>query len=268
MTDTPKLPPHSPALTINLQHSETQNMANSHLYLQIGEQLNHTPASAVTAGQLLQLAGKGVAIATSPIAASALGSVVVSGIFSGPYVGNAGNVGDNLWWDANGTPYGGSADGALTNLGADGDYWVGTVTKAPSANDPTVEFAINVANPAQPAWIGRTYFKTAVDLTMVEATHGGGVVEVTADAKTVTLPTGVAGMELIVVNRVIDGGALVTVDIDGNEVIRGANLTIAATKTANNTKATAVQGDYLHLVCNVAATAWRVVAKRGIWVTS
>lgn len=243
-------------------------MANSHAYLHVGERLDHTPASALDAGEMIQLAGKGCAIATTGIAADALGSVAVSGVFNGPYVGNACNVGDNLWWDANGTPYGGSADGALTNLGADGDWWVGTVTAAPSANDATVQFALNVMNPTQPAWIGRTFFKTAVDLTMVEATHGGGVVEVTADAKTVTLPTGVGGMELIVVNRVVDGGALVTVDLDGNEVIRGANLTIAATKTANNTKATAVQGDYLHLICNVAATAWRVVSYRGIWVTS
>jgi len=243
-------------------------MANLHNFISAGERVDHTPASALTGGQLIQLDGKNAAIPSQPIAASALGSVAVSGLFSGPYVGNACNVGDNLWWDANGTPYGGSADGALTNLGADGDFWVGTVTKAPSANDATVEYALNVANPTQPAWIGRTFFKSAVDITFVEATHSGGVIEITADAKTVTLPIGVAGMEVIVVNRVVDAGALVTVDPNGNEIIRGANLTIAATKTALNTKATAIQGDFLHLVCNVAATAWRVVAKRGIWTTS
>lgn len=243
-------------------------MANLHRYISEGVRIDHTPTSDLTGGQLIQLAGKGAAIPSQPIAANALGSVAVGGVFNGPYVGNACNVGDNLWWDADGTPYGGAADGALTNLGADGDFWVGTVTTAPAANDASVEFALNVANPDQPAWIGRTFFKSAVDLNFVEATHSGGVIEITADAKTVTLPTGVAGMEVIVVNRVIDGGALVTVDLDGNEIIRGANLTIAATKTANNTKATAIQGDYLHLVCNVDATAWRVVAKRGIWESS
>ena len=103
---------------------------------------------------------------------------------------------------------------------------------------------------------------------MVEATHSGAVIEITGADKTVTLPTGVAGMEYIIVNRYVDGGSLLTVDLDGNEAIRGANLTIAATKTALNTKATSVQGDYLHLVCTVAGTAWRCVAKRGIWVTS
>jgi len=243
-------------------------MSNLFTYLSQGLALDHTPASALTGGQLIQLAGKSAAITTQPIAASVLGSVQVGGRWKGPFVGNACNVGDNLWWDANGTPYGGSTTGALTNLGADGDWWVGTVTKAVTVNDATVEFALNVANPTQPAWVGRSHIKTAVDLTMVEATHSGAVIEVTADAKTITLPTGVVGMEYIVVNRVVDAGALLTVDLDGNEVIRGANLTIAATKTANNTKVTAVQGDYLHLVCTVAATAWRCVAKRGTWVTS
>jgi hypothetical protein len=74
-------------------------------------------------------------------------------------------------------------------------------------------------------------------------------------------------MEYIVVNRVVDAGSLTTVDLDGNEIIRGANLTIAATKKALNTKVTSVQGDYLHLICTVAATAWRCVGKRGTWVT-
>lgn len=242
-------------------------MSNLFNYISPGAKVDGTPSSAVTGGYLVAV--DGIATITSePIAADTLGSFAVEGIFSGPYVGNACNVGDNVWWDANGTPYGGAANGALTNLGADGDLWVGIVTTAAAANAATIKFALNVANPAQPAWIGRTFFKSAIDISYVEATHSGGVIEITADAKTVTLPTGVAGMEVIVVNRVVDASALVTVDLDANEIIRGANLTIAATKTANNTKATAVQGDYLHLVCNVAATAWKVVAKRGIWVTS
>jgi hypothetical protein len=243
-------------------------MANLFTYISAGERIDHTPASALTGGQLIQLAGKQSAITSQPVAASELGSVAINGVFNGPFVGNACNVGDNLWWDANGTPYGGSTTGALTNLGADGDWWVGTVTTAAEANDATIEFALNLENPDQPAWVGRTLIKSADNVTWDEATHSGSVIEITADAKTVTLPTGVAGMEAIVVNRVVDAGAIVTVDLDGNEVIRGANLTIAATKVARNTKVTAIQGDYLHLVCTVAATAWRCIAKRGTWVTS
>lgn len=242
-------------------------MSNLLNYVSAGERISGLAPTALTGGYLLNI--NGIATVTSePIAADAVGSFAIEGIFSAPYVGNACNVGDNLWWDANGTPYGGSADGAATNLGADGDFWIGTVVEAPDANDATVKFTLNKVNPAQPAWVGRTFIKSAVDVTMVEATHSGAVIEITGADKTVTLPTGVAGMEYIIVNRYVDGGSLLTVDLDGNEVIRGANLTIAATKTALNTKATSVQGDYLHLVCTVAGTAWRVVDKRGIWVTS
>lgn len=243
-------------------------MANLLNYISGGARINHTPVSALTGGQIIQLAGKGAAVTSEPIAAATLGSVAVEGVFSAPYIGGVCNAGDNLWWDVNGTPYGGAANGAMTNLGADGDWWAGTVVEAPVATAATVLVALNKVNPTQPNWVGRTFLKSAIDITMVEATHSGGVIEITADAKTVTLPVGVAGMEYIAVNRVVDGGALLTVDLNGNELIRGMNLTIAATKTANNTKATAVQGDFLHLVCTEAATAWRCVAKRGIWVTS
>ena len=243
-------------------------MSNLFTYLSEGQSQDHTPGTAMTGGQLILLSGKRPAISTQPIAASVLGSVRDEGRWSGPYVGGVCNVGDNLWWDANGTPYGGAANGALTNIGADGDWWVGVVTAAPAATDAVVEFDLNVQNSNQPNWFGRTYLKSAIDITMVEATHSGGVIEITADAKTVTLPIGVVGMEHIIINRVADGGSLLTVDLNGNEIIRGMNLTIAATKTANNTKLTQVMGDWVHLVCTVAATAWRCVGIRGGWVTS
>jgi len=242
-------------------------MANLSYYHKDGRFLDHTPTSVVTAGKLIRISGVTV-MSPNDIAASALGGVDTAGIWKIPYVGGARNVGQNLWWDDNGTPYGGAADGACTCEAANGDWWIGTLAKAAAATDAYAYVAVNRVNPDQPAWQDRAHFTTAVDLTFVEATHSGGVIHVTAHGKIVTLPTGVVGMEVIVVNDVADTGALVTVDLDGNEIIRGANLTIAATKTANNTKTTAKQGDYLHLICTVAATAWRCVGKRGIWVTS
>jgi len=245
-------------------------MSNLFTYISEGAALDHTPASALTGGQTIQLAGNLPAITTEPIAASELGAVRVGGLWNGPYVGGVAAVGDSVWWDATGTPYGGAATGALTTVGADGDWWMGTVTKVAAATDATIEFALGglTSQADQLAWAGRTHISSAIDITMVEATHSGAVIEITADAKTVTLPVGVVGMEYIIVNNVADGGSLLTVDLNGNEVIRGANLTIAATKTALNTKATQKRGDYLWLVCTVAATAWRCVAYRGIWVQS
>jgi len=122
-----------------------------------------------------------------------------------------------------------------------------------------------------PEFVGKTVIDTAIDLTLAAATHSGGLILVTADAGTdtkITLPVGVVGMDFVIMNGEADAGLLLQVDLNGNEIIAGANLTIAATKLALLTKVTSIQYDYIHLVCNVAATSWRCVAKRGTWVTS
>lgn len=122
-----------------------------------------------------------------------------------------------------------------------------------------------------PEFVGKTVVDTAVDLTLTAADHSGGLILVTKDAGAdtkITLPTGVVGMDFVIMNGEADAGVLLQVDLDGNEIIEGVNLTIAATKLANLTKATSIKYDFIHLVCNVAATSWRCVAKRGTWVTS
>ena len=245
-------------------------MANASKYLQEGRSIDYTPTSAVTGGQILQV-GNLSAFATEDIAATVLGEVMVEGVIRAPYVGGIANAGDNVWWDANGTPYGGAADGAFTTIAANGDWWVGILVGATTATDAACDIALNRETPGLPAFQNKTHITTAADLTLVAATHSGGVIHVTPDAQTdtkITLPTGVVGMDYVVVYDGADGGNLTQVDLDGNEIIAGQNLTIAATKIACNTKATSKRGDFLHLVCNVAATSWRCVAKRGIWVTS
>lgn len=243
-------------------------MPNICKYWQEGENIDLTPTAAVSSGNIIQ-AGAISAFSSHDIAASGLGAVATKGVIRAPFVGGVvANIGDNVWWDANGTPYGGSADGACTCNAAAGDWWVGTLVRATSATGATCDVALNVENTNMPAWLGKTHITTAIDRTLTAADDSGSVTHVTVDAVTVTLPTGVVGMEFIVVNDVANAGALVRVDLDGNEIIAGANLTIAATKLADNTKLTAKRGDYLHLICNVAATSWRCVNKRGIWVTS
>ncbi|MBE3132789.1 MAG: DUF2190 family protein [Acidobacteria bacterium] len=240
-------------------------MANKCFYCKDGKYLDHTPSSAVTAGKIIQV-GSLACISPVDIAADALGGPDTIGVWEIPYVGGIASVGDNIWWDATGTPYGGAADGACTNLSAAGDWWLGTLVAPTVAASATAFVKLNFHSDI-PNFQGKTTISSAIDLTLVAATHSGGVAKITVAAKTFTLPTGVVGMDFVLVNDAVDA-SLCTVDLDGNEIIAGANLTIAATKTAVNTALTAKRGDFLHLVCNVAATSWRCVAKRGIWVTS
>jgi len=243
-------------------------MANESQFLQDGLRIDHTPASALTGGKMIQIASVPVMTAEA-IAASAAGAVAPCGVFRGPHTATVGNVGDNVWWDADGTPVGGTNDGAFTTNAADGDWWVGTLVKAAAATDATCDIALGRVNPEIPAWTGLTHFLTAADLTLVAATHSGGVIHVTHDAGTdtkITMPAGVAGMEWIVQNDDADGANGMWLLPNGTEIIAGANLTLANGQDAKNTLLTSKRGDYLHVICDVSATSWRCVAKRGIWL--
>ena len=249
-------------------------MANISKYLHPGASIDYTPAAATYAGNLVNL-GSVCAFSPSDIGASKLGAVAVTGVIRAPYIGGiVCNVGDNVWWDANGTPYGGAADGACTcdasdvDLTAGLDWWVGTLVRATTATGATCDVAINVANPNLPAWQDKTHITTAVDLPLVAATHSGGAVHVTADVgfnTAITMPTGVVGMDWVIQNDDADGINQMDVVHDGAEIIAGMNLSIAAGELAQNTLTTSKRGDYLHLVCNVAATSWRCVGMRGTW---
>jgi len=247
-------------------------MANVSQYLQEGEMIDHTPVGAVTAGNILQVGALSV-FAPQDIAAGILGAVAVKGVIRAPYVGGAvggiANIGDNVWWDANASPYGtATADGAIVARGSLGDWWVGTLVRAAGATSNTCDVALNKVNPNLPAWTNRVHFTTAADLTLVEATHSGGVIHVTADVGTdtaITLPNGVVGMEFIIQNDQANGGNGLQVIMDAGDSVRGCNLTLGAGATITNTLGTSVRGDYLHLECTVAASAWRCVAKRGTW---
>ena len=245
-------------------------MANQSQFLQEGKVLDYTPAVPVTAGKIIQVGSLSV-FAPLAIAAAALGQVQMSGVIRSPFVGGIANMGDNIWWDADATPYGGAADGAFTHIAANGDWWVGTLARATALTDALADIALNRTNRELPAWPGKKHITTGADLVLTAADHSGGVIHVTPDAgpdTKITLPIGVVGMDFIIQYDGPDAGNLTQVDLNGNEIIEGMNLTIAATKLAVNTLATAKRGDYLHLVCNVAALSWRSVAKRGIWVTT
>ncbi len=236
-------------------------MAQGSTYVQEGNILPRYSASAIAVDTVIRV-GSRVGVVLKAIAAAGTESVSFSGVHDLPALStDAWKQGDLLWWDAGNT--------RLTRLGTPA-LWPAGIAAADKAVTTGVRATVDLNNfagfPTQ--FLGCTVIDTAVDLTYVVATHGNALIIVTADAKTVTLPTGVVGMEAIVINGGADAAQLISVDLDGNEIIAGGNLAIAATKTAINTKATSRRYDFLHLVCNVAATSWRCVGRRGIWVTS
>ena len=98
-------------------------------YIQDGDLLDHTPASAVAAGDVVQI-GKLVTVAPRPIAANALGAVAVEGVFAFPKPTGAGTdyaAGSKVYW------YGGAAVTGATGVQA------GYTVAACATTDATVK---------------------------------------------------------------------------------------------------------------------------------
>jgi predicted RecA/RadA family phage recombinase len=237
-------------------------------YKQEGHILPFTNVSTTTAiavDTVILLPGRlGIALAAIP--ASGAGSLSLSGVHDLPALStDAWKMGDPLFWDAS-VPN-------LTRVNAAGAHRFAGLAAADKAVTTGVRATVclNDRGDLPPDLLNKAHIDTAVDLTLTAAAHSGSVIRVTVAAKTITLPTGVVGMDFVIVNDCADadaGAGLVTVDLDGTEIVAGANLTCANGQTAQNTLATSKRGDFLHLVCNVAATSWRCVSKRGVWACS
>jgi predicted RecA/RadA family phage recombinase len=220
---------------------------------------NPSASAAIAVDTVILLPGE-LAVAIDAIAASGVGSVSRGGVHELLALStDVWSQGDPLWWDPTNV--------RLTRLCTPLLRFAGIAAAAKASLAVRATVHLNERSGIPESWLNRTHVDTAADLTWAAATHNGMVIHVTADAKTVTLPIGVVGMEAIVVNDVADAGALVTVALNGNETVQG-NLTIAATKTANLTKTTSRRGDYLMLRCATAAGIWVCIERRGIWVTS
>lgn len=103
---------------------------------------------------------------------------------------------------------------------------------------------------------------TAVDLTLDEQ-DTGKVIFVTADAKTITLPS-IIGLTARIVNAGAFGTIAVTVSPAVGDGIGAPNMTSVDAKDIVNTKATACRGDYIDIEYG-DANGWAVKRMVGTW---
>lgn len=105
------------------------------------ETIDYTPESAVYAGDVVLING-GIYIAPAAIAAGALGTLArCGGRWLGPNGGHGFAVNDDIYWDADGNPVGGTAGVGAFSRVASGNTLAGKVTKAAESTDASVEFA-------------------------------------------------------------------------------------------------------------------------------
>lgn len=93
----------------------------------------YTPTAAVAAGDVILLVD-GVAVASRPIAANALGAVAVEGVFSMPKAAEALSLGAVVYWN--------TTNNNITATSAGGKR-AGKVAKAAASGDATVWVDLN-----------------------------------------------------------------------------------------------------------------------------
>ncbi len=109
-----------------------------------GNAIDYTPGSDKTAGTPIQIAGR-IGVPSNDIASGVKGALAVSGLFKGMLAADTVTAGDQIGWDANGSPYGGTAlSGAYTNDSTNWDFSVGIAAYAATNTSGIVYFFLNV----------------------------------------------------------------------------------------------------------------------------
>jgi predicted RecA/RadA family phage recombinase len=96
-------------------------------FVQTGETITHPISAAVAEGDVIvigQLVGVVVRdVSTADVALGREAEVRIDGVYDMPKVGSlVVAAGDAMYWDEDGTPYGGSGTGAVTKTAAAGNF--------------------------------------------------------------------------------------------------------------------------------------------------
>jgi hypothetical protein len=231
--------------------------------LALGNVLDHTPSATRTGGQVVQVGAlAGIIQEAAGLAASEQGSILVEGLVGIRAAAVAGEAGDPVGWDENGTGVDGNT-GALTVDPSTWDFCVGSLAKDLAATDGIAEVLLNKFSPDKPYWPGKTW-ETKADNYTVDAQDSGKVLCIATDAKAFTLPATAAGLEVIFVNTGLSGAVALTISPNASDKIMGPDIAGTDDKDQVNTKATAKRWDYMHLVADGSA-GWYIKAMRGVW---
>lgn len=112
-------------------------------YSDRGSQIDYTPASAVTGGNVV-VVGPLVCVATEDIAASTPGSLATDGVFKFPKNSDVFTAGQAVYWDTNGTPVTGTASSGAAGITPGIGRLAGTAIASAATGDSYVAVALNV----------------------------------------------------------------------------------------------------------------------------
>jgi predicted RecA/RadA family phage recombinase len=148
------------------------------IFVQEGKTIDYTPVSAVTAGSIVVI-GSIPAYVGSPIAAGVLGAASVEGVYDVLKGAETYTAGDSVYWDADGTPTGGSTTGCATDNAALGEL-MGWAVKDAATGDARVRVKFTSAK--RTATIAGSVSATAIagsdsslGISGLQAAQGGAI---------------------------------------------------------------------------------------------
>ena len=102
-----------------------------------GDNIDYTPSTAVTAGDVV-VVGTMVCVAPLDIPANTLGAVAYAGVFLCPKDTSAPAIGVAIYWNATGSPVGGTAGSGCATTTSAGGTLMGTTVGAALTGDAAV----------------------------------------------------------------------------------------------------------------------------------
>ena len=224
-------------------------------FIHTGNAIDYTPGSAVTAGDVVVL-GNSIAITKLDIAANCLGALATRGVYDGVKAAGAINLGDAVYWDADGDPVGGtSGSGAFTTTSA-GNIYAGRAVAGALEAAETVRFELRETDILNAALAN--VIADPGDAGAIAVTRSGTCPLVTAGAETRTLAIpSFAGQQMSLALKTDGGDCVVT-------AASGVNV------TGNNTLTFDNAGEHILLAAIEvgAALVWRVLANDGVGLST
>jgi predicted RecA/RadA family phage recombinase len=203
-------------------------------YVADGEIIDYVAAADSVAGDVIvtNAAIVGVTSAAIDYSESTLGALQVEGVYDFPQAAEIITIGQDVYWDADGSPYGGTASSGAATATADGNNYLGialaTTTAAtsyvrvkrilrPKLAVPRVKTSLVNANGGNIATAGQCF-------------EGVNIIAGSDNSKGVILPSCVDGAMCVVVNMVTDKTLLIYPPVGKQVNNRGANnsLNVAA----------------------------------------
>lgn len=175
-------------------------------FRQIGDTIDYTPGAAVLAGTVVMIGTTVVTIVPVAIAATDKGATAVRGVFNVPKDNSNVSAGDALYWDDDGTEYGGGATGAFTKTVSTNPF-AGIALEAAGTTTADVDMLLRSIDGSVPGAIGPTPVATVVVGGTAQAnanavTVGWTLVTGANDTAAIKLPTAAAGLMCMVQNGV------------------------------------------------------------------